>query len=600
MHKGEYVDDLTNLRGFAKILQTNIIGKSNAVMDKLALMDLKLKEEKLIEEEVRGIKAHPGNISSNLGNNLAWKERLEEIVNNAASVHSEFDSALYGICEVIKRINFFVTNMERNYMTENIKQPSVDSQYYPNENTILPNVNTFSAFGPKVGDYNPQDPLMNGEQPFPNGKHRHNTKHANKHALVNEIKQSLLPELKKSIAREVHHALNARSHNSPQTILQKITKEESDIEKVPSAAPMVRKAINSNINKVATKIAKKAAKQIVRLPAVHYAQKIVSKVGLNRPKAKHAVRKAQSATMKELKKIQKKLAEQLIHTPLKALNKPVLGKAALKGIVRNSASKAVNKFYFNTKKVTQKIGNNLKQKTLPKRLGVVSPSVQKVVHNHNIAKSANKVLGHKGALKDPTHYGRFHNDVAKHSAKVLKTSTPLKVAHHNKEHHTKHAAKIAIPTIPILPVLSTHKKLNPHKAANVHKFAPLQVINAPIQMKPIIHQKIYHKHKVLTPKAHKKVPSRAPNPRKLAANANGVIRRATPPKSPNQNKVAHPVKKAHVKVIAGKNDHKHSNNKEKAAHKKKVQSENKHAPVLTIQAIADKISKSIKPRIKLV
>ena len=64
--KNEFIDDLSNLKGFAKILQSGIIGKANSVMDKLALLDLKLKEQKLLTQEIDGIRQHPGNINSNL------------------------------------------------------------------------------------------------------------------------------------------------------------------------------------------------------------------------------------------------------------------------------------------------------------------------------------------------------------------------------------------------------------------------------------------------------------------------------------------------------------------------------------------------------
>ena len=160
--------DITSMKGYSKMLQAAIIAKANSIMDSLALMDLKLKEQKIIEKEIENIKLHPGNISSNLGNNLPWKERLEEIVNNAASIHSEFDVTLHTICNVMRKINLFVDNMERTYVdSRNINQPGPETQYYPNDQTILPLESGANVLGPNVGHYNHNDPLMNGDLPFP-------------------------------------------------------------------------------------------------------------------------------------------------------------------------------------------------------------------------------------------------------------------------------------------------------------------------------------------------------------------------------------------------------------------------------------------------
>jgi len=96
-----------------------------------------MKEQSLIDEQIKSIKEHPGNISSNLGDNLPFKEKLEDIVNNAASIHTEFNVALNGICTVIKKINTFVHQMEaRKINSKKIKGANPETQYYPNSYLI--------------------------------------------------------------------------------------------------------------------------------------------------------------------------------------------------------------------------------------------------------------------------------------------------------------------------------------------------------------------------------------------------------------------------------------------------------------------------------
>lgn len=155
MDRSEYVYDISTLKGFANVLQSRIIEKANAVIDKMNLLDLKLKEQNLVEHEVSEIKSHPGNISSNLGNNLPWKERLEELVSNGASVHDQFDVSLNGICAVLRRINVFVNSIEISRIpSSKIRQTLPETQYYPNDQLVLEKAPTVHGFGPKLGQYN--------------------------------------------------------------------------------------------------------------------------------------------------------------------------------------------------------------------------------------------------------------------------------------------------------------------------------------------------------------------------------------------------------------------------------------------------------------
>jgi hypothetical protein len=72
VRRDEYMADLTDMKGFSKMLQSYIIAKANSVMDNLALLDLKLKEQDLISKEIENIRKHPSNVNSNLGGNAFW------------------------------------------------------------------------------------------------------------------------------------------------------------------------------------------------------------------------------------------------------------------------------------------------------------------------------------------------------------------------------------------------------------------------------------------------------------------------------------------------------------------------------------------------
>ena len=96
-----------------------------------------MKEQTLIDEQVAQVQNHPGNISSNLGDNLPWKEKLERIVEVSASIHGEFDVALNGVCNVIKKIDNYISSMKSVKLdSRRIRGPLAETQYYPDSHGI--------------------------------------------------------------------------------------------------------------------------------------------------------------------------------------------------------------------------------------------------------------------------------------------------------------------------------------------------------------------------------------------------------------------------------------------------------------------------------
>lgn len=397
INKNEFLDDLMNLKGFAKVLQSSIIGKANSVMDKLALLDLKLKEQHLLDQEIEGVRLHGGNINSNLGDNMPWKDRLEEIVTNAASVHSEFDVALYGMCEVIKRINFFVKNMQKTYVNPStLNRAEHETQYYPHDQIVQSNNHVFHTLGPKVGQYNESDPLMNGDKHLPGSKvsndvHSHKqVTHKNKknvqvdQHLINEIKKHILPEIQKTIAKQVHqavtathtpdsHAHHADTHSSltsshsnngetPQSILQKMTQEEAQLENLShdKAQHAVQRKLDLAVNKKAHKVAAKTATKVAQAPKVQQAQVLLNQALNNlkqgkpiTPKVNVALKKYKKAVnqqvIKQIKALQQKTLQKLKkQEEHPVVHKPALGKAAAKNIVKISFDKAIQDLKLKT------------------------------------------------------------------------------------------------------------------------------------------------------------------------------------------------------------------------------------------------------------
>lgn len=96
-----------------------------------------MKEQALIDEQVAQVQNHPGNVNSNLGDNLPWREKLERIVEVSASIHGEFDVALNGVCSVIKKIDNYISSMKNIKIdSRRIKGPKAETQYYPDTHGI--------------------------------------------------------------------------------------------------------------------------------------------------------------------------------------------------------------------------------------------------------------------------------------------------------------------------------------------------------------------------------------------------------------------------------------------------------------------------------
>ena len=214
------------MKAFAMILQGWIIGKSNSIINKLGLIDLKLKEQKILEDEVSQVNSHPGDLNSNAGNNLIWKERLEDIVNNVASVHSEFDVNLHGICDVIKKVDHFISSVDYNVDPKTLRVPGPDTQYYPQSMHVLSESPETPHSEPRLshhnGHYIKQEDLSAYHV---NKKLLKDIKHKSKEELVKEVHQK---EAKKKEDEKNKHAVEKEQQLTQNKV--ELVKEEKIIE----------------------------------------------------------------------------------------------------------------------------------------------------------------------------------------------------------------------------------------------------------------------------------------------------------------------------------------------------------------------------------
>jgi hypothetical protein len=346
--KEAFIDDLANLKGFAKVLQSEIIGKANSAMQKLALLDLKLKEQKLIDDEIKGIKSHPGNINSNLGDNQQWKERMDDIVRNAASVHSEFDVSLNGITEVIKRINSFLSHASKTYKDPaTIRNAPVETQYHPNDHMVMANEPVHHALGPKAGHYNPKNPLMNSSLKFPKAGHIPAPTADTKKDIIRAVRISLLPDVKKMIKAEVR---KISGNITGQSIIRKITLEEAKTQglAVRNAKNIVQKVLNKTINKVANKVTLKAAKLVANSKSVQKSALVHS----TKLSSKPIIQKVNLLTHQLIKKSDKVKRTEAFN--------PKFGAASIRGLVHSVLPATAKN--LKQKSIISKIKKAIKQK----------------------------------------------------------------------------------------------------------------------------------------------------------------------------------------------------------------------------------------------
>lgn len=124
----EMIENVSRMTGKAVDLQNFIQLHSGLVVKLLGLLDMKLKQIKVLEGTVSNINKHGFNVSSNLGNNLVWKQNLEELLDYSASVNSNYSLAWSTMCEVIGNKEMVLGEL---LDSRHSKKPSLTREYYP-------------------------------------------------------------------------------------------------------------------------------------------------------------------------------------------------------------------------------------------------------------------------------------------------------------------------------------------------------------------------------------------------------------------------------------------------------------------------------------
>lgn len=97
----ELIENLTSFISKSVVIQNYVHFKSNMINKKLALLDMKLKQIEVLNQAMENIKNHPGNPSTNLGNNILWKDSMDNFIRNSAVVNSLYSTSASRICDVL-------------------------------------------------------------------------------------------------------------------------------------------------------------------------------------------------------------------------------------------------------------------------------------------------------------------------------------------------------------------------------------------------------------------------------------------------------------------------------------------------------------------
>lgn len=143
----ELIENLTNFISKSVVIQNYVHFKSNMINKKLALLDMKLKQIDVLNQAMENIKNHPGNPSTNLGNNLLWKDSMNDFIRNSAVVNSLYSTAASRVCDVL--------GIKDRVLSPPLDSRMVEKSHYKNQ-------------------YSPRDTLefdvVNEEQPKPDFK----------------------------------------------------------------------------------------------------------------------------------------------------------------------------------------------------------------------------------------------------------------------------------------------------------------------------------------------------------------------------------------------------------------------------------------------
>lgn len=127
---GEMVENVGNILAKSIELQSYINFRAGLVSKELALLDMKLKQIEALEATVINITQHPGDINSKLGNNYLWKQNLDDVLLESASIDSNYSLAWGSICEVLDLKDHVTKSV---VSSKHVRKSNIERIYYPDQ-----------------------------------------------------------------------------------------------------------------------------------------------------------------------------------------------------------------------------------------------------------------------------------------------------------------------------------------------------------------------------------------------------------------------------------------------------------------------------------
>jgi len=148
--------NISDILGKSLDLQSYVNYRSAMIVKELALFDMKLKQINVIDKAINNIKLHEGNIFTNMGNNLVWKEALDSVTLYASAADSDYSTKWSSLCEIL---SLEEQSTKQPISSKKVKRPPYSKMY--NERGLIISKNDGGNRDDKADHY---PPIRNAEK----------------------------------------------------------------------------------------------------------------------------------------------------------------------------------------------------------------------------------------------------------------------------------------------------------------------------------------------------------------------------------------------------------------------------------------------------
>lgn len=397
--QADFISDVQDLKSLANALQKEVMFKSNSISQNLELIDVKLKEEKIIDDEIN-------NLKKVCAKDTRHHERLDEVTSEIATFNSENDINLHGISHVLKRVHSLLARLEgRPGIVKPINQHiAVQNKIqHVNKTKNLPESNVQQHKSLNVVD----NKVLTDK-------------------LISTLKQFIKSEVKKELA-----------------LLNKSESKHEDENK--EVSKVTKSAVKSTVKVVTKAVSKEIVKKVSNQPKVLHAVEVINKaahlqkarmnipnqlkseVKIAKNEIKLAVAKAlEKAVPKAESKVSKIVNKTKADSETKALVSSVV-KEALSKLDKNHskevAKKVVDKVSGNDSQTHHKSHKKEEEKEIKKLESIFHKSSEKEI---------NKVENHFHKNSEKAKEKTVHQDTNKHVTEQVKIESKRKVENKDK------------------------------------------------------------------------------------------------------------------------------------------------------------------------